>query len=54
MNNNTPIIVWIRRDFRLHDNPALKAAEETGCPVIPVFILDEVIETFGAAPKWRY
>ena len=53
MNNNTPIIVWMRRDFRLHDNPALKAAEETGCPVIPVFILDEVIETFGAAPKWR-
>lgn len=53
MNNNTPILVWLRRDFRLHDNPALKAAQETGRPVIPVFILDEVMANFGAAPKWR-
>jgi deoxyribodipyrimidine photo-lyase len=43
----------MRRDFRLHDNPALKAAQESGRPIIPVFILDEVINSFGSAPKWR-
>ncbi len=31
----------------------LHAACATGRAVIPVFILDEVVETFGAAPKWR-
>jgi deoxyribodipyrimidine photo-lyase len=38
-------IWWIRRDFRLTDNPALQSALEAGSPsgtmsVIPVFILD--------------
>ncbi len=49
----TPIILWMRRDFRLTDNPALDWAAATGRPVIPVFLLDEVVETWGAAPKWR-
>ena len=49
----SPIIYWMRRDFRLADNPALVAASASGRPVIPVFILDEVVETHGAAPKWR-
>lgn len=48
-----PIIYWMRRDFRLADNPALTWAAEQGGPVIPVFLLDEVVETWGAAPKWR-
>jgi deoxyribodipyrimidine photo-lyase len=48
-----PIIYWVRRDFRLGDNPVLTAAAETGRPVIPVFILDEVVESHGACPKWR-
>ena len=48
-----PVIVWFRRDFRLSDHEALNAAYETGRPVIPVFILDEVFEALGAAPKWR-
>jgi deoxyribodipyrimidine photo-lyase len=47
-----PILYWTRRDFRLADNPALVAAAAEGA-VIPVFILDEVVETHGAAPKWR-
>ncbi len=33
-----PIIVWIRRDLRIGDNPALHAASQQECPVIPVFI----------------
>ena len=53
MNDKTPIIVWIRRDFRLHDNPMLRAAQDSGRPVIPIYILDEIVETYGSAPKWR-
>ena len=48
-----PIILWMRRDFRLSDNPALAWAAEQGRPVIPVFIRDEVVEGWGAAPTWR-
>lgn len=45
-------IYWVRRDFRLTDNPALVAACESGS-VVPAFICDEVVENHGAAPKWR-
>jgi len=48
----TPILYWTRRDFRIADNPALCAAAARG-PIIPVFIVDEVVESHGAAPKWR-
>ena len=48
-----PILVWFRRDFRLEDHPALSAAAESGRPVIPFFICDEVVDSLGAAPKWR-
>jgi len=49
-----PTIYWIRKDFRLADNPALVAALEGDGPVIPVFILDPVAEReYGAAGKWR-
>jgi len=51
--SDSPILLWFRRDLRLADNPALTAASETGRPVIPVFIHDEVVEGQGAAPKWR-
>lgn len=37
-----PVIVWFRQDLRLADNPALKAALETGLPVLPIYILDDV------------
>ncbi|MGB5557362.1 MAG: deoxyribodipyrimidine photo-lyase [Paracoccaceae bacterium] len=49
----SPIIVWFRRDLRLADHPALLTACRAGRPVIPVFIHDEVVESLGAAPKWR-
>ncbi len=35
-----PVIWWVRRDLRLADNPALRAAADSGRPVIPVFVLD--------------
>lgn len=49
---NRPVIVWLRRDLRLADHPALSAASALG-PVIPLFIHDETVEAMGAAPKWR-
>lgn len=33
-----PLLLWVRRDLRLCDNPALIASLEVGAPVIPVFI----------------
>lgn len=47
------IIYWIRRDLRLHDNPALHYAAESGRAVIPLFIMDDEENNLGAAPKWR-
>lgn len=48
-----PIILWLRRDLRLADHPALTAAIKTGQPVIPLWIYDECTQALGAAPKWR-
>lgn len=46
-------ILWLRRDLRLDDNPALSAAAERGA-VLPVFILDDVFDaTLGAAARLR-
>lgn len=53
MSDNSPILLWIRRDLRLGDHPGLSSAAQSGRPVIPVFIHDEIVETHGAAPKWR-
>ena len=49
----SPTIVWLRRDLRLSDNPALVAAIDRAGPVIPVFIHDAGVEALGAAPRWR-
>ena len=51
----TAVLVWFRRDLRLEDNPALLAAIESGCPVIPVYILDADGEGAwppGGASRW--
>lgn len=50
---DTPLILWVRRDLRLADNPMLGQAAAAGRPVIPVFILDPETEALGAAAKWR-
>ena len=49
-----PILVWLRRDLRLTDNPALDAAVSTGRSVIPLYILDETegVRPMGAASLW--
>ena len=53
MADTSAILVWIRRDLRLSDHPALSAAAQTGRPVIPVFVQDSSVDRLGAAPKWR-
>jgi deoxyribodipyrimidine photo-lyase len=34
-------IVWFRRDLRVHDNPSLRAALDSGERVVPFFCLDD-------------
>jgi deoxyribodipyrimidine photo-lyase len=51
VTEQSPILIWIRRDLRLSDHPALSAAQ--GRQVIPVIIRDPLMEALGAAPKWR-
>jgi len=53
VSETSPIIIWLRRDLRLSDHPALTAACQSGRPVIPLFIHDDQSEALGAAPKFR-
>jgi deoxyribodipyrimidine photo-lyase len=34
-------LLWFRRDLRLHDHPALRAAVDTADRIVPVFCLDD-------------
>lgn len=49
-------VYWTRRDFRLHDNPALtaviKASQQANTPVLPLFILENYM-TEGN-PKFQF
>ena len=50
-----PLIYWFRQDLRLHDNPTLSAAVESGKPIIAVYILNEDTSnkwTEGSASRW--
>ena len=46
-------LYWFRRDLRLSDNPGLTKACSRGLPVVPVFIIDPIVEAMGAAARWR-
>jgi len=48
-----PVLLWLRRDLRIGDNPALAAAVKTGRPIIPVFIRPKPDEIGGASAWWR-
>lgn len=47
-----PGILWLTRDFRFRDNPALLAAVAGG-PLLPVFFIDKLLMGQGAASRWR-
>lgn len=47
------MIWWVRRDLRLADNAALRAAVDSGRPVVPLFVLDmERPRAPGGAALW--
>ena len=51
----SPVIVWLRQDLRLADNPALQAACGRGGPVVPVFVWapeEEGAWPPGSASRW--
>lgn len=39
----TPTVLWLRRDLRVHDHPALAEAMAGGGPVAPLFVLDDAL-----------
>lgn len=41
MNNRKRIILWFRKDLRLHDNEALTEALDAGAEIYPVFVFDD-------------
>lgn len=47
-----PGLLWVTRDFRLRDNPALLAALADG-PLLPLFVIDRSLMAQGAASRWR-
>ena len=50
-----PAIVWLRRDLRLRDNPALQAAAAGGGSIVPVYIHCDAEEgefAPGGASRW--
>ncbi|MDX6278439.1 MAG: deoxyribodipyrimidine photo-lyase [Nocardioidaceae bacterium] len=47
--------MWFRRDLRLHDQPALRAAVEAGPDgVVPLFVLDDRLWHRGASARVAY
>lgn len=49
-----PVLLWLRQDLRLADQPALLAAIQDG-PVIPVYVLDDETpgkHAMGGASRW--
>ena len=49
----SPTVLWFRRDLRLDDHPALVAAARQG-PVIPLFVLDDVLLRTAGGPRLAY
>lgn len=50
-----PVIVWLRQDLRLADNPALHAAHQSKRPLILLYILDDKTPgrwRLGGASRW--
>ena len=36
-------VLWLRRELRIHDHPALRAAIDRGGAVVPVFCFDDAL-----------
>jgi deoxyribodipyrimidine photo-lyase len=51
-----PVVLWFRRDLRLHDLPALYHATTSGAPIAPLFVVDDRILAgrWPAANRWWF
>jgi deoxyribodipyrimidine photo-lyase len=47
-------ILWLRRDLRLADHPALLAAADEADEVLPLFVLDDVLRRLAGAPRLAF
>ena len=56
MSQTHPVIIWLRRDLRLADNPALHAGVQSGKPLIILYIdeLNKGRALGGASNVWRH
>ena len=55
MSDLSPLLLWFRNDLRLDDHPALRAAVESGAPVIPIYLYCPDAEApwpRGGASRW--
>ena len=50
----TVSILWLRRDLRLADAPALLAAREAADEVVPLFVLDDALRGPSGAPRLAF
>ncbi len=48
------MVLWLRRDLRLDDHPALVAAVEAGDEVVPLFVLDPRLRGPSGAPRLAF
>ena len=44
-------LLWLRRDLRTGDHPALVAAHEAGGPVVPLFVADPALLAASGTPR---
>ena len=47
-------VLWLRRDLRLADHPALLAAQDGGPDVLPVFVLDDALRKPSGEPRLAF
>ncbi len=55
MGSAPPVLVWFRQDLRLTDNPAFRAAADSGRPIVCLFILEDEDAgawAHGGASRW--
>ena len=50
----TTSVLWLRRDLRLADAPALLAARDAADEVLPLFVLDDVLRGTSGAPRLAF
>lgn len=52
---NDPALLWLRNDLRFDDNPAMRAAQASGRPVVCLYVLDDDAPgelALGSAQRW--